>query len=300
MTNNNYIVFQCYGNEGVFHECAFALLSLSRIYPTLPASTSISIYTDNSSWFTSFNDCPLPITFRQVDQALIKQWRGTIDFVHRVKIEVLRDFCNNHDGNILYADTDIVFTHPIEHIWQQLSAGRLYMHVMEAVVNSECNPLIKKLNRYLHSQVAAKSQPLPLYDMQMWNAGVIGFNTSQKILLEEVLQFTDQEFPKFPKHIIEQFAFSVKFQQTGTIMAALPFIMHYWNLKEARTIFASFFSYFNGLPWQQLVALSGHIQLYDILSDKHRFEHNRSIMEVLSGKKWIPVLPDWKLLETQS
>ncbi len=48
----NYIVFQCYGNESVFQECANALFSLSRVFEVGgPAGLEVWIYADNSAWF---------------------------------------------------------------------------------------------------------------------------------------------------------------------------------------------------------------------------------------------------------
>ena len=100
--DTNYIVFQCYGNEGVFHECAYALLSLSRLYQAgVKCNIEIWIYTDNPGWFEAFKDCTLSLHFRAIDKATINEWRGSIDFVHRVKIEVLKDFCKDKKGNVL-------------------------------------------------------------------------------------------------------------------------------------------------------------------------------------------------------
>ena len=128
----NYLVFQCYGNEGIFHECAYALLSLTRIYKgTLPPDTEVWIYTDNAAWFQAFNGVTLPLHFAHIDKDKITRWRGTIDFVHRVKIEMLKDFTRDKQGNVLYADTDVVFNRCLDDIFQAVAAGTLYMHVME-------------------------------------------------------------------------------------------------------------------------------------------------------------------------
>src|ERR1022692_2665780 len=121
----NYIVFQCYGNEGVFHECTYALLSLSRLYAQGElTNTEIWIYTDNPGWFRSFEGCWLPLHYREIDKATIQQWRGKIDFVHRVKIELLKDFIKDKKGNILYTDTDVVFTHRIDKMLEDIGAGK--------------------------------------------------------------------------------------------------------------------------------------------------------------------------------
>jgi len=292
----NYIVLLCYGHDRVFHECAWALLSLSRLYaPAGPANTEIWIYTDKPGWFREFKDCPLPLHFREVDMALIKQWRGSIDFVHRVKIEILKDLTATRQGNVLYVDTDVLFTHCIDKMLSDINAGKLYMHIMESIVSQERNPVLKKLNNYLgkeNKQLNGK----PIRNMAMWNAGVLGFNTRHKALLNEVLAFTDGEYAKFPKHIIEQFAFSIYFQREGEIKAAAPYIFHYWNMKEAGIVLASFFSYFKGRSWSELVALSSLVQISGLMQEKANFFYNRSAIDSLLSKKWTPEIPDWEVV----
>ncbi len=295
MQQPNYIVFQCYGQESVFLECTFALLSLSRLYGKDGLSgTEIWIYTDNPDWFSTFKDCNLPLNFRRVDADTIRAWRGTIDFVHRVKIEVLLDFTSKHTGNILYADTDVVFTHQLEPAWAAIERGTLFMHIREGKVSDKPNPLLTKLDRYLRSKPAGNEPPL--YDLDMWNAGVLGFNASQRPLLEKVLQFTDTEFPQFPKHIIEQFAFSIQFQQTGHLQPAFPYTLHYWSMKELRVVLKSFFDYYKGCTWHQLADYSGNIQLYEFALAKTRFLYNRTIWEKLNKKPWDPNIYDWAAL----
>jgi len=299
MTDPLYIVYQCYGNEGIFYECAYALLSLSRLYSADELSNvQIWIYTDKPEWFQSFKDCPLPIHYRQIDQATIQEWKGKINFVHRVKIALLQDLCNDKKGNVIYVDTDTVFTHHIDKMSQDINAGKLYMHVAEGMVSDEGNPVLKKLNTYLHSASAPKSDK-PLYNLQMWNAGVLGFGTQHKELLNEVLHFTDSVYPQFPKHIVEQFAFSVSFQQAATIKAATPYLLHYWNLKEARIVLADFFSHFKNSSWAELVAYSRLLQMHVLMQEKVNFLHNRSVMDKLMKKKWQPQKYNWSLLMQQ-
>jgi hypothetical protein len=296
----NYIITQCYGNEGVFYECAFALLSLSRLYPTaLPTNTEIWIYTDNPVWFQTFSNCNLPLQYRQIDAATIQAWRGKIDFVHRVKIELLNDFTQDRQGNILYIDTDVVFTWPVNKMLEDIEAGKRYMHTMEGKICDEGNPVLKKLNTYLQANNRKQNNGQPLNALAMWNAGVLGFNTADAAMLNEVLAFTDNEYPQFPKHVVEQFAFSAFFQQAGAVKAAMPCILHYWNLKEARYLLASFFKTFKIESWQNLVAYSQLIQMPVLMQEKANFFQNRSIAGKLGKKKWLPALPDWKELIKQ-
>ena len=262
-------------------------------------NTEIWIYTDNADWFRSFKDCPLPLHFREVNHALIQQWRGKIDFVHRVKIEVLKDMVSSHEGNILYADTDVVFTHRIDNMLQGIADGKLYMHVMEGIVSGCGNPVLTKLYNYLQGHSAMKVDGKPIYDLAMWNAGVLGFNTRYHAVLDDVLTFTDTEYPKFSKHVIEQFAFSVFMQQAAQVHTAAPGILHYWNLKEARQVLASFFDHCKGKTWRELTIASMAIQMHVLMQEKMNFLANRSVADKLMKKNWQPAHPDWKELLKQ-
>ena len=295
----NHIVFQCYGNESIFHECTYALLSLSRIYAAgVPENTQVWIYTDNPGWFSSFKGCAIPLHFRAIDEKTINQWKGEINFVHRVKVEMLKDFTKDKEGNILYLDSDIVFTHPIDQLLKNINDGQLYMHVREGLISDRGNKVFAKLHHhYKGSPLHVKEKPV--HEFAMWNAGVLGFNTKYRHLLEEVLTFTDNEYPKFPKHIIEQFAFSIYFQQAGLVKAAAPYIYHYWNLKEARKVLASFFDNFKDKSWEELTHYSAMVQIHTLMQEKANFYRNRGLLGSVMSKKWLPEKVDWAELMKQ-
>ena len=298
---NNYIVMQCYGHEGIFRECAYALLSLALLYKDrpLPADLQIWIYTDKPEWFDLLKGIHLPLHCRKIDSGLIAEWKGKINFVHRMKIEVLKDFTATRHGNVLYVDTDVVFTRHIDDMLHNIGEGQLYMHTMEGIVSDKGNPILTKLNDHLQEHVPMQVNGKHIYDLAMWNAGVLGFNTCYRHLLEEVLEFTDSEYPRFPKHIIEQFAFSVYFQQTGDVKTAAPWLLHYWNLKEARMVLGSFFAFFDGRSAAELVNYSMLVQMHVLMQDKMNFAQNRSVAGKLMKKEWQPAKHDWPVLMKQ-
>jgi hypothetical protein len=291
----NHLLFLCYGAEPIFRECAFALLTLSAHpdWQDIPGF-SIWIYTDNPEWFAAFTDCPLPLNFRTLDEATIKSWRGAVNFTHRVKIELLRDFTATHSGNILYADTDVVFRAPLASCFSRIASGQLLMHVREGRVDQQGNPILQKLHRYLSDSGAVAASGVPLGTFSMWNAGVLGFTQSRSALLEQVLTFTDLHYSRFPKHIVEQFAFSVVFAENGPVKTTAPVITHYWNLKEVREVLASFFQAFASTPWAELTRLSQLIQVDVLMQEKSNFYINRSIAGKMRKEKWRPQLPDWQ------
>ena len=291
-----HIVYQCYGNEQIFYECAFSLLSLwQQLKDESPDQYPVCIYTDKPEWFQRFKDCPLQLSYRVIDPPTLAEWKGSINFVHRVKIALLTDFVQQHEGNILYTDTDVVFTAGIKPMVQNIAAGRLYMHVMEGKINDCSNAIMTKLNNYLVKTGKKMKNGTPMVTAELWNAGVLGFNADHTGLLDEALQFTDEMYPSFPKHITEQFAFSVLFQQTAAVMAAAPYMVHYWNLKEVRAVLADFFRFFGGESWPGLVKYAACIQMPVLMQEKANFYSNRSITDKILKKTWTPNLPDWEV-----
>lgn len=290
-----YIILQSYGHESILQECIFALLTLCYWYPNgLPDNIQVWIYTDNPDYFRQFN-CSIPLHFGKMDVTLIKQWRGSIDFVHRVKIELLRDFIKDHSGNVLYLDTDICFLRPVDALLQAIDDGHFYMHVMEGIIAQEANPIFRKLNAFLKNNRSFTITNKPIIipaDIAMWNAGVLGFKTNDS-KLEQVLEFTDTLYTSFPKHVVEQFTFSLFFQMKGNVHAAAPYILHYWNLKELRIVLSSFFQYFRNVSWSELVRYSCCIQVPVFMQEKISFLENRSILQKLQKVKWEPTIPDW-------
>jgi hypothetical protein len=297
---NSYLVIQAYGDEGIMNECAYALLTLTERHSREQlANMEIWIYTDDPGYFRSFRECWLNLNFRTVDNALISQWKGEINFVHRVKIEVLRDFVKMKQGQVLYMDTDVYFRHSIAEIFQHISLGELYMHTMEGFIHPSENKVFQKLTKYLrtHYPLTVDGEYVYLTDhTAMWNAGVIGFNQRYNYLLEKILAFTDKVYKEFPKHVVEQFAFSVYFQQTGPILPAEKAISHYWNLKELRPVLKSFFKYFRGRTWDELVYFTRIIPVKELLQEKHDFYKHRSALERILRKHWEPAIPNWELL----
>ncbi len=298
---NRFLVFQAYGHDAVLRECVFALLTFLYHHPRGISGLEIWIYTDKPDFFRLY-EAALPLRYRQKDAEDIKRWRGNIDFVHRVKIEVLRDFVKDHAGSVLYMDTDVSFLRDATRIFEGIEAGRRYMHVLESRLRDNANPVIRKFNAFLAKagtlQWGSRQQRIP-QDTAMWNAGVLGFSCNDAPLLDDVLHFTDDVHVQFKKHVVEQFAFSLIFQEAGPVYATCREILHYWSLKEMRAYLASFFSQFAGRPVPELARLSQLIQLHVPMQDRGSFYLNRSPIGKIRRVQWKPLIPDWAELEAQ-
>jgi hypothetical protein len=231
-----------------------------------------------------FTDSVAPFNELFADRALecvpvsaeqIKDWKGKIDFVHRLKIKVMQDFFERYQGDVIYLDSDTCFTQNIESLWQSIATGHLLMHTREGKVSSRINPVFKKLARFLSLNTislkdGSKLKIPPATDM--WNAGALGLTPAHKPLLDKVLLLTDSMYPVYPKHIVEQFAFSYYFQQEATVLPAEDCIYHYWNFKEFRGVLSDFFERYKGMGMDTMLQNMHRIEPIQLSKAKVEFK----------------------------
>ena len=62
----------------------------------------------------------------------------------------------------------------------------------------------------------------------MYNAGVIGLDSTDASLLEDVLKLTDQLCEQSDLHVLEQFAFSYILARKTQLQEADDLVFHYW------------------------------------------------------------------------
>jgi len=289
---NNAILYQAYGGTDFINECKYSLLKYLQVYNlSPPGNTGIYIYTDQPHLFSDFLPFFAGFECIPVQEAMINQWKGTAGFVHRFKIEMIRDFFQRFDGNLLYCDTDTYVTAPLEPLFQDIENGAIFMHEYEGVIDKTQFPSFHKWEKFLSStpieyngkQVQFSKQ------LQMFNAGVIGTNAKRKDVLDDVLALSDSVYAKFPKHIAEQFAFSYCLQKAGTINTANHLLSHYWNLKEFRQLLQRFFAKNLEESIPNLVKKVHHLDALSIMQEKMAFNSLPALQRIwksFTGAAW--------------
>ncbi|OGX92168.1 hypothetical protein [Hymenobacter coccineus] len=235
----DFLLYQAYGNPDVLNEALFSILSYLR----QPVGARVVVYTDNPAHFQRILGEAAAVEYVPIAPAQWQAWRGEIDFVHRVKIEVLLHAAARYAGNLLYVDTDTVFVQPLAEVFGALGRGERFMHVGEGRLR-DGNSLNRKINQALQQDAGRTDLaggPIPP-DTQMYNAGALGLRTTDAPLLAQVLTLTEQLHRLYPKHVMEQLAFSVVLARAGVVRAAAPWVYHYWNLKEIRPVLAELFT----------------------------------------------------------
>lgn len=280
----HFVLFQAYGSTEILDECKFALMQLLQQYGI--DTISVVIYTDNPLYFTDELAAFPNFITETVSAAQIKEWRGEINFVHRVKIKVLQHFLNKYKGSVLYCDSDTYCLQSPATMFANIDKGAFLMHTNEGYILPTGNSVIKKWHRFLtinNIQINNKTVA-NIESISMWNAGVIGLSSQYESLLAEVLTITDSIYPLFPKHTVEQFAFSYVFQNACTILPADKYIFHYWNLKEYRIFLKDFYFKYGKMP---ISKQSEKIKAYlaePILKEKMLYKKMFFLKRLLSPK----------------
>ncbi len=288
----NWILYQAYGGSDFINECRYSLLKYLQVYNlTPPADMAIAVYTDAPEQFADFTPYLRNLTLQKLEPYSIQKWRGSINFVHRVKIEMLLHFFFRYEGNVLYCDTDTYLTAPVQPVFKDIAAGAFYMHEYEGRIDKNDNPTFGKWERFLAATSVNFNHKTLQFSksLKMFNAGVVGLSSRHKEILHDVLALTDAVYQQFPKHIAEQFAFSYCLQKNGTVKTAGQQVAHYWNLKEFRQLLKTFFTLHAEESIPNLVKKLHHLDAMAIQHDKDAWEDLpflRRFWRQLSGKRW--------------
>ena len=284
------ILFFTHGSKDFLNEVAYAVLSYYQHHKA--GENNIVVYTDNEAYFRTI--LPAEVRYVNVSPAQVKQWRGAIDFVHRVKIEVLNDalqrFPNEH---ILYLDSDVYFKQNISFLEEKIRQGTPLMSLKEGVIAKSSLRHFKTLASYLkkhHYQIGTTPPTVVAADQAMYNAGIIGLAPTDLPIVKQVLQLTDFLHPDIQNHVTEQFAFTVLLQQKGAIYEVEPHIHHYWYFKEFRSIIAQFLEENKGKTFDALVALSAKINPERMGREKLAYKQmnfwQKLVQKISKGRKW--------------
>jgi hypothetical protein len=204
----------------------------------------VIVYTDKPALFLKYKS-DIPISTELLTKESLTEYKGKLDFVHRVKICIMQDCFNKYGCDIFYLDSDTYFTRPPRLLLAQISADT-------SVMNSDDYDLISAddlyenkdwllIRRVIRSQeyiVENKSIKIPL-TTRMWNAGVIGMSFKKAHLLNQVLDLCDQIYAQKKVFTAEQFAFSYFLQNKMQLISSEDVIFHYWK-------------YFKPFNWREL------------------------------------------------
>ena len=224
------LVYQAYGREDIIRQSLFSILTFLR----WGTKEKVLVYTDQKEKVEKFFRAVKSVEVVGMTPEHLRQWRGEIDFVHRVKIEILLDASKRAKSSLLYLDGDTVFLKNPQEMMTLVGPGQSLMHVMESKLNQAKDPLTKKMAKFCAREQFKLQRGIVAIPLatEMWNAGVIGLHESRLNLLEKILELTDVAYKIYQKHVIEQLAVSYFLQSSGKILPTNSWVLHYWQTKD--------------------------------------------------------------------
>ena len=249
----NYLVYLVYGGDDYYNEALYSLLSYYKYHEV--NENRIILYTDNSCFFKKH--LPEDVIYVAIYEAKINEWKGSINFVHRVKVKVLQDAAEKFYGSFLYLDTDTYFERNVTELFSMINNGDIVFDRCEGRLIDNPGGIARKMRKFLKKEnrftIASESEPVVIDEtFTVWNAGIIGFNSSIAKELLKVEQLVDVLYSKNQLFIMEQIAFSYFFQKIKDPLPAESYIHHYWYFKEFRKVLKHFFVHHKEKPFLQL------------------------------------------------
>lgn len=252
------LVVQSFGKETEYRR---AILTIQSYYVhCIPREAGQTyLFTDDPSYFQKFL-IERPIRFFYISPEKIKNMRGDIDFLHRMKIAIIEESFLASNENLLYADSDTFFTSDPSPLMNEVNEHVSFMHLCEYRFDSllkiglpagaPFHAFVKCIleNKFLMPDGSALKVMLDQYS---WNAGVMMLDRAILKLLPEVYALTDYFLKPTQNHASEQYAFSVILQNSTDVRSCDKVIYHYWY-RVKKEIMDQFLSEEITLKWSEL------------------------------------------------
>jgi hypothetical protein len=227
------LVIQSFGKETEYKRAILTILSFYAHTTVETGETKVFLFTDKPDFFT-FYLSGLPIEFVLLTAEKIKQMRGEIDFLHRMKIAVIEEAFALSGGAVLYADSDTFFIHDTAPVIEGLSERKAFMHLPEYTFQKEVED---ETRTYKNFYALINRQDFTLTNGSRltvtpehwsWNAGVMMFHPSHARFIPDVYALTAQFYSGSQSHASEQYAFSLVLQESIQLEACNNVVYHYW------------------------------------------------------------------------
>jgi hypothetical protein len=206
-----------------YHQAQHAILSLLAF---APPEREVVVVTDRPRRFAWLAGA---VAVAAVDAATLTAWRGSHGFFWRIKIEALRQHAG--DGRTLvYLDSDVLVRRDLGDFLAHLAGGGTAMHLREFNLAARR----RRGDRALYAQAGGREWGGMRLDGSawMWNAGVVAVGPDGRGRLERALAACDELCAAIGTHSLnEQLALSLALGEGGRLIAAAPWIDHYWDNK---------------------------------------------------------------------
>jgi hypothetical protein len=219
------LLYLSYGTGPHEQEVMYSVLSGIR-WSASNRDYRVLVYTDHPDVF-----CNLPAHVQFISSDQWGDWAGPHSFKHRRKILALKHAFKHYCGTTVLLDGDTWLRAPAQRLFERIDSGSALMHIGEGRVSEVQSPLYRHMCDLLEKAEFEDSEGKHFRispETMMYNAGVIGIDSADAQILDEVLDLTDQFCKLSDLHILEQFAFSYVLMKRTKLREAADLVFHYW------------------------------------------------------------------------
>lgn len=288
---NNHLIYLVFGKESLIYEAIYSIMSFYK-YHDYKSVDKIHIFTDKMELFKTH----LPeknLVFHNLDTKKQQLWSGEYNYIYRLKIKCLLEVSNLYKGNFVFVDADTVFREKFDSIYSNIEKDILILNFNEGAIKTKKTREFKKYYKFLSKNknvvFTETSSAKEALETEMWNSGVIGFNSKNSFLVERALTFCDALVARTSIRTIEQFAISYYFQQ-GKLIDADKEIFHYWYFKDFGNIVEQFLEINRENTFQKRIENMNCIDPENIAKEIIQYKNmsffDKTFQKIRTGKKW--------------
>jgi hypothetical protein len=215
----------------------------------------IYVLTDDPSFFERYLGKRSDVVYILINKTAIREMRGSIDFVHRMKIASIERVmgADKDSDRFLYIDSDTFILQDLDTVAENISPADSVTHTHEfrfadAIDEPENNQTRQLLLMIRQGIIKFEDRGIAATlddNFSSWNAGVLGLHRSHIVLLPTVYALTDAIYTKIHHHAAEQFSFSYLLQRNTQVHTCDEQIYHYWPAVQKAIAEELFLSLFN-------------------------------------------------------
>ena len=258
----NYVAYIVYGkNEGYFLGAKFSILSLLA---NNTDELKIVVLTDNENYFQGLPVITLPLTQDEKDN-----WSLNNRYHFRIKNrglnKIITDLNLSDENKIIAIDTDTYFTPPIAPIFKAIDQENSTMFKNEGKIRekSRFNVYKDALDEKYFTTPNKATYTLSM-DAEMWGALLLGFQISNKHLLDQADDLMLCLLGVVDAHTIEQFALSESIKSEHNLFESKAYVLNYstsGKKRHALRIITKFFEHNSKLTWIELAKKTNYLNL---------------------------------------
>ncbi len=236
-------VHLAYGDERILQQARFSIASLQHWALRAATPYRVVVYTDAVDRFDGLGP---NVGTERLEAEQLREWRGAIDYVHRIKPVVLLRAAAKYGGTIVFMDSDTwLMADPFPRL-ALVDERTAVLHLCEGRLSERKNGIFRKMHRF----VKRAELPLPggevvriSPDAEMWNSGVVALHHAVAAdVIGRTLHLIDAIHAQYRKHITEQLALSWVLRERGfRLLPSDDIVAHYWaHTRELAPTIAAF------------------------------------------------------------